>query len=62
MPVINVEGPKVDDLSKKRDFVEKVTEAASKFYSLPKESIIILMKENKQDNVSVGGELLTDRK
>ncbi|TYB32989.1 MAG: 4-oxalocrotonate tautomerase [Flexistipes sinusarabici] len=62
MPVINIEGPKVDDLSKKRDFVEKITEAASEFYSLPKETIIILMKENRQDNVSVGGKLLTDKK
>ncbi|AEI15351.1 4-oxalocrotonate tautomerase [Flexistipes sinusarabici DSM 4947] len=62
MPVITVEGPKTDDLSKKRDFVEKVTEAASEFYSLPEESIIILMKENRQDNVSVGGKLLTDKK
>jgi len=62
MPVISVEGPKVDDLSKKRDFVEKVTEAASELYSLPKESIVILMKENKQDNTSIGGKLLTDRK
>lgn len=62
MPVINVEGPKVENLSKKREFVEKITKVASEFYSLPEESIIILMKENTQDNVSVGGKLIIDKK
>jgi len=62
MPVISIEGPKVDDLEKKRKFVESVTKAAAELYSLPEESIVILLKENRQDNVAVGGKLLIDKK
>lgn len=61
MPIIQVDGPKVADVSRKREFVRAVTEAASGFYGLPREKIIILLKENSPDNISVGGQLLCDR-
>jgi 4-oxalocrotonate tautomerase len=61
MPVIRVDGPKVTDLNKKREFVQSVTDAASALYGLPAQAIIILLQENAPDNVGVGGQLLVDR-
>ena len=61
MPVISMEGPAIPDLDKKRKLVRQVTEAAAEAYGLPAASIIILLKENKADNVSVGGQLISDR-
>jgi|Wag4MinimDraft_11_1082651.scaffolds.fasta_scaffold00010_2 4-oxalocrotonate tautomerase len=61
MPVISVDGPKVEDKNKKREFVEKVTRIAADFYNLPEKSIVIMLKENNPDNVSVGGKLTSDK-
>ena len=61
MPNITVEGPAIKDLEKKRAPVKEITEAAKKAYGLPKETFIILIKENPPENVSVGGELIIDR-
>jgi len=40
MPIIRVDGPKVTDLDKKREFVRTVTDAASSLYALPKQAIV----------------------
>jgi len=61
MPNITVEGPPVGDLEKKRKFVEVVTDAAIEMYGLPKQVIVVLLKENSPENVAVGGELIVDR-
>lgn len=61
MPNITVEGPPVADLDKKRKFVDKLTTAAAEAYELPKQAIVVLLKENRPENVAVGGELLIDR-
>ncbi len=61
MPIIRVDGPSVTDVDKKRLFVKEVTNAAVALYGLPAQTIVILLQENSQDNVSVGGELLIDR-
>ena len=39
-----------------------MTDAATKFYGVPKESIVVVIKENSPDNVGVGGQLIIDRK
>lgn len=62
MPTIVVDGPKVDDLGAKRNFVRKITDAAASFYNLPEQSIIVTIKENLPENVGVGGELIVDRR
>lgn len=62
MPIITAEGPPINDLDQKRDFARKLTEAAAEAYNLPAETIIILFKTNTPENVSVGGQLLVDRK
>jgi 4-oxalocrotonate tautomerase len=59
MPVITVEGPKIDDLDRKRKMVKKLTEAAVEGYNI--EDIIIILKETTPDNVAVRGTLLIDR-
>jgi len=62
MPNIIVEGPVIKDVDKKRILVQELTEAATKAYALPKEAIIVLIKENSPENVGVGGKLVIDRK
>lgn len=60
MPVITVEGGKID-VEKKRQLVKKLTDVASEVYALPKEAIIVLIKENSMENVGSGGILISDK-
>ena len=61
MPIIHLEGPKIEDIQTKRTLVKELTDAAVKAYGLPAEVIVVLLKENSPDNVSVGGQLIADR-
>ncbi len=61
MPVITIEGPKIADLAKKRKLAQDVTDAASKAFALPKETIVIILHETSPECVATGGELLCDR-
>ncbi|HUX07189.1 MAG TPA: 4-oxalocrotonate tautomerase DmpI [Acidobacteriota bacterium] len=60
MPIITIEGPKID-IEKKRKLSSGLAEAASVVYGLPIEKIIVLIRENPPENVFTGGELLHDR-
>jgi len=62
MPNITIEGPPINNMEKKRELVRELTDVAAKAYRLPKETIIIVIKENLPNNVAVGGTLLSDRK
>jgi len=62
MPNITVDGPIIKDLDKKRKLVEKITEAAAEAYGLPAQAIVVLLRENPPENVSIGGKLLIDKK
>ena len=62
MPTITVEGPPIKEIGKKRELVKEVTDAATKAYGLPKEIIVVVIKENSPENVSVAGQLIIDRK
>lgn len=62
MPNITIEGPKINDIEKKRSLAKELTDAAVKAYGLPAQVIVVLIKENTPDNVSVGGQLICDRK
>ena len=62
MPIISVEGPPIEDLGKKRILVQELTDAATRGFGLPKETIIVLLRENSPENVSVAGKLIIDRK
>ncbi|MBT4821831.1 MAG: 4-oxalocrotonate tautomerase [Lentisphaerae bacterium] len=61
MPTITVEGPPINDLDKKRALATEMTDAASKAYGLPPGIIVVVIKENAPENVSVGGQLIIDR-
>lgn len=61
MPTIMVEGPKIQEVERKRHLVKKLTDAAVEVYGIAKEHIIVLIRENPPENVGVGGELLSDR-
>jgi len=61
MPNITIEGPKIKGIEIKRSLVKEVTDAAVKAYGLPKEIIVVLIKENSPDNVGVGGQLISDK-
>ena len=62
MPNVTVEGPPIKDIDKKRKLVTAMTEAAVEAYNLPKQIIVVVIKENAPENVSVGGELIIDRR
>ena len=61
MPNITFDGPPISDIEKKRALVKAVTEAASLAYGLPRETMVVVIKENQPENVSVGGILIADR-
>ena len=62
MPNISIEGPVIEDVDKKRTLVQELTDAATKAYGLPQETIVVVIKENSPENVSVAGKLIIDRK
>jgi len=62
MPNITVDGPKINDLEKKRVLVREITDAAEKAYQFPREAFVVVIKENPPENVGVGGKLVSDRK
>ncbi|MCP3177055.1 MAG: 4-oxalocrotonate tautomerase DmpI [Desulfuromonadales bacterium] len=61
MPIITLEGPPIAKPEVRRVFVEELTASAAKAYGLPKEKIIVLIRENAPEQVAVGGVLLADR-
>ena len=61
MPNITFDGPRIEDIGAKRELIKNVTDAAVKAYGLPKQAMIIVIKENNPENVGIGGELLVDR-
>ncbi|HOD11889.1 MAG TPA: tautomerase family protein [Candidatus Omnitrophota bacterium] len=61
MPVVTIEGPKLD-LETKRVLVKDVTDALEKAYRFPRHVYGIIIRENAPENVANGGELVLDRK
>jgi 4-oxalocrotonate tautomerase family enzyme len=61
MPIITVEGPPITDIDKRRKLTESITLAAADAYGMPRDKIIILIHENRPDQVAVGGMLISDR-
>jgi 4-oxalocrotonate tautomerase len=61
MPNITLSGPRIDDLDKKRELVRSLTGAAARAYGLPEQTIVVVIQENAPENVSVGGQLVSDR-
>jgi len=61
MPNINIDGPVIEDVNTKRTLVRELTDAAVKAYGLPREAIIVVIKETPPENVGIGGKLIIDR-
>lgn len=59
MPLIMVEGPPIKDIEKKRQLVKELTDVAAKIYGI--EHIIVLIRENRPENVGSNGELIIDK-
>lgn len=61
MPVITFEAGKLNKEQKSK-LVKEVTATASKIMNVPEQAFIVLLKENDQDNIGFGGQLLSERK
>lgn len=61
MPNVTVDGPRIEDIELKRILVKEITDALEKAYKLPRDVYVVLIKENKPENVGVGGTLIVDR-
>ena len=61
MPVITLEAGKLNK-EQKSQLVKEFTSTASKVMNVPEQAFIVLLKENEQDNIGFGGQLLSDRK
>lgn len=61
MPVIQINGPKINELEIKRILVKEVTESLQKAYKLPLEAYTVIITEDSPENVGVSGKLIVDR-
>lgn len=60
VPNITIDGPKIENIEKKRILIQEITASIEKAYKLPKEHIIVVIKENAPENVGVAGKLISD--
>jgi 4-oxalocrotonate tautomerase len=61
MPVIQVNALKQPDIDKKRKMVMKLTDVMVEVYGVPRESVVIMIKEDELENVGLGGMLALDK-
>jgi len=61
MPVITLEAGKLNK-EQKSQLVKEFTSTASKVMNVPEQAFIVLLKENEQDNIGFGGQLISERK
>ena len=60
MPTFFFYGPKLE-VEKKREMIKTIPAAASKATGIPEQSFTIYFRETQLENVSVGGQLLSER-
>jgi 4-oxalocrotonate tautomerase len=61
MPVITMEGPKLNK-DQKAELVKSFSETASKVTVIPVSAMVVIIRELKGENAGVGGCLLCDMK
>ena len=61
MSTITINAPQITDSDTKPMLVKEVTAAATKAFGLPEATIVVMIKENRPENVGVGGILFADR-
>lgn len=59
MPTVIIEGPRIN-LSRKRSLIQKLTALVATAYDWPSENIVVILRENPDENVARGGRLLID--
>jgi 4-oxalocrotonate tautomerase len=59
MPTVIVEGPQIS-LTRKRSLVRKLTAVVASAYDWPAKNILVILRENPDENVARGGRLLID--
>jgi 4-oxalocrotonate tautomerase family enzyme len=59
MPLVTIEGPKID-VEVRRRLAEVVTKAASEAFGLGEETVVVIMREVSSDCVASGGTLICD--
>ena len=59
MPIIQIDGPPIAEIERKRELVKRITDVATDIYKI--EHIIVLIRENKPENVGTEGELIADK-
>lgn len=57
MPFIQVNVVKQPDIEKKKMLVAKLTDAMVEAYGVPREAVIVSLKEDELENVGFGGVL-----
>lgn len=60
MPTVILEGPPLA-LESKRILVESITGTVSRVYNWPSDRVIVIIRENNDENVARGGVLRIDR-
>ena len=59
MPTVIIEGPRIS-LTRKRSLVRKLTAVVASAYDWPLDNIVVILRENPDENVARGGRLLID--
>ncbi|NVM45479.1 MAG: tautomerase family protein [Candidatus Lokiarchaeota archaeon] len=60
MPNITIDGPKIENIEIKRVLIQEITDSIEKAYKIPRDHIIVVIKENSPENVGVAGKLIAD--
>jgi len=61
MPVILVNALKQPDIDKKRKLVSRITDAMVEVYGVPREAVVVVIKEDELENIGLGGTLALDK-
>ena len=60
MPVITLEGSKLNK-EQKSQLVKELTASAAKIMNAPEQAFVVLLKENEKENIGVGGQLISEK-
>ncbi len=61
MPTVIIEGPRLS-LEGKKELVQKLAPLAAHVYDWKVEDVVVIIRENADENVARGGVLLSERK
>jgi 4-oxalocrotonate tautomerase len=61
MPVIQVNAFKQPNIDKKRKLVVKLTDVMVEVYNVPRDSVVVMIKEDEPKNIGLGGMLALDK-